>query len=61
MRRVMKRKEEEEIIRRKRLEKFEKIQNLEVQEMGILSIITKKPNIFGFFTLFNDDLELCSR
>ena len=42
MREMFKRKEEE-IIRRKRMEKVQKLKSLEVQEMGILSIITKKP------------------
>ena len=39
MMRIKKRREEEEIRRKK----IEKISNLEIQEMGILSIITKKP------------------
>ena len=40
MMRIKKRREEEEEIRRK---KIEKIANFEIQEMGLLSIITKKP------------------
>ena len=39
MRRIKKMREEKEIIRRK----MEKIANFEIQEMGLLSIITKKP------------------
>ena len=39
MRRIKKIREEKEVVR----QKLEKISNLEIQEMGLLSIITKKP------------------
>ena len=45
MRRIIKRKEEEEIIRKK----IEKQSKLEIQEMGLLSIISKKPKKNNLF------------